>query len=515
MANNILKFWTSLDSDDPMEPLFSAAPILMHSIDKTGVLVRVSQFWADKLGYKVEDMVGRPSVEFLTEASQAYAKQVLPRFFETGSIENIPYDFICRDGSTLPVLMSAIAEYEEDGSFRRSLAVLFDNTEATRAADALRRKQRLEATGALVGGVAHDFNNLLEVIQGNLGFLQSNPDHPNRAEMIADAHDATRRGAVLTQQLLTYGRKAQLLPEETSVNAIVASADRMVSRLLPANITLQTQLADNLWPVHVDPGLLETALLNILNNARDAMDHGGHIRIETSVQQIPEPDLDGWGEAIPPGRYVLVSVTDTGNGIEKSTLERIFDPFFTTKAVGKGSGLGLSMVIGFMRQSGGGLKVQSAPGAGTRFELYFPAVQDAPSPEAPGPADAPPQAPSATVLLAEDQPEVRRVLIRQLEDAGFDVVSASSGDEALRLLRDGLAPDVLATDITMPGHVQGAELADEAQKMNPAIKVLFLSGNLADSTPDDDAPVAGRKSLMKPVDPGVLIATLDALLSGQ
>lgn len=517
MTNSILRFWRKGSSDDPMEPLFSAAPILMHSIDSKGTLIRVSQFWADKLGYKVDEMVRRPLVEFLTEPSRAVAVEVaLPQFFRDGSAYNLEYDFVRKDGGIIPVLMSALAEYDEDGVFIRSLAVIFDNTEAKRAAAELGQKQRMEAIGSLVGGVAHDFNNLLAVVQGNLEFLKADPDDPDRDEFIESAVNAAQRGAVLTQQLLSYGRKAHLSPKVVDLNEAVRAADRMVSRLLPASIQLQTVTGAGLWQANVDASLLETAILNIVNNARDAvLPDRGRITMETGNVRIDQSYVDSREEEVAPGRYVMLAISDTGTGMNDETLAQVFNPFFTTKPIGSGSGLGLSMVFGFMRQSGGAIRAYSEVGTGTTFRLYFPAVNrngdDVDDGSIGGSGAFPGQPPDGDgklILLAEDETDVRKVLVRQLRDANFTVVDCASGDEALRHLLDGLRPDILVTDIVMPGSIQGPELAQRARDMLVDLRALFISGYPTEAAIHGNGLRTQDRHLVKPVGRDALIQAL-------
>ena len=513
MPNNILRFWTSAGSDHPFDALFAAAPILMHSIDAKGVLLNVSRFWADKLGYDIDEMVGRKSVEFLTEASRKFAADtVLPEFFKTGSIHNIPYDFVRKDGTTLPVLMSAIAEYDEAGSFARSLAVMFDNTEAKRVEAELRRKQREDAVGDLVGGIAHDFNNLLAVVQGNMEFLDRDPDDPDRREFISSALNATRRGAELTQQLLSYGRKARLNPILYDLNKAVCDADRLVRRLFPATIEIETVTGGGLWKTSVDAALLETATLNILNNARDAMPDGGKITMETRNVRIDQEYVDVRGEEIKPGRYVMLAVSDTGSGMDSETVARIFDPFFTTKPVGKGSGLGLSMVFGFLKQSNGTIRAYSEPGVGSTFRLYLPVAADAAKEDVPEMLVSRAGMAGKTVLLVEDQGDVRRMLARQLRHEELKVIQATTGDVAFEELATGLQPDLLVTDIVMPGSMQGPELAQKARALLPDLRVLFVSGYPTEASVHGNGIRADDRHLIKPVQEAEFIRNVLELL---
>lgn len=500
MTNNILRFWQTLDSDDPLDPLFKAAPVLMHSIDRTGTLTRVSQFWADKLGYTVEEMVGRKGIDFLSEESRRFATEVAqPTVFEAGKVYNVEYDFVRKDGKHLPVLLSAISEYDAQGEHLRSLAIIFDNTEAKRAATELHQKQRMEAVGALVGGVAHDFNNLLAVIQGNLEFLQDDPDDPSRIEFIENALGAAQRGAQLTQQLLSYGRQAHLSPRRIDLNRVVRGADRMLRRLVPANINLETVTAAGLWQADIDAAQLENAILNIVNNARDAMVTGGCITIETCNVRIDSDYVEARDEEIAPGRYVMLAISDTGAGMAAETLDHIFDPFFTTKQVGEGSGLGLSMVFGFMRQSNGTIRAYSEAGTGTTFRLYFPAKSggetDQPAPKLRGSHDGA----GKLVLLAEDQDELRHILVRQLQKTNFRVVACATGDAALRKVENGLRPDILLTDIVMPGSIQGPELAKRVRKIHNDLRVLYISGYPTEAAIHGNGVRPTDRHLIKPV----------------
>ncbi|MEL6618679.1 MAG: ATP-binding protein [Pseudomonadota bacterium] len=516
MTNNILRFWQNIGSDDPLEPLFTAAPILMHSIDAKGVLIKVSRFWAQKLGYSSEELVGRKSVEFLTEESRKYATDiVLPEFFRTGSIYNIAYDFVRKDGKVLPVLMSAIAQYDEADGYVRSLAIMFDNSEAKRVAAELEQKQRMDAIGGLVGGVAHDFNNLLAVVQGNLEFLERDPDDADRTEFIESALEAAKRGGALTQQLLTYGRKARLSPVVIDLNDTVTRADRLVRRLFPANVRMETVTGGGLWKANIDPALLETALLNILNNARDAMPDGGRLTMETRNVRIDADYVETRDEEISPGRYVMLAVSDTGEGMDNDKLKRVFEPFYSTKPVGKGTGLGLSMVFGFMRQSKGTIRAYSEPGVGSTFKLYFPVAETDAEDDTSDQIMSRVGVSGKTVLLVEDEEKVRRVLARQLQTENLKVIEASSGDAAYQELVTGLNPDLLITDIVMPGSLQGPELAEKARKLMPDLCVLFISGYPTEAAIHGNGIKPRDRHLIKPTSEKQLIRNVLELLCDQ
>lgn len=513
MTDNILRFWQSLDSSDPFEPLFSAAPFLMLSTDRDGTVVRASWFFASTLGFSVHELLGRPLVDLLTEDSRKRALTViLPQFYRTGASQNEEFNFVKKDGNVLPVVMSAIAQYNSEGTFLQSLAIMFDNSQGKENAQELQRKHRMDAIGALVGGVAHDFNNLLAVVQGNLDFLKRDPDDPERQEFIDDAVEATKRGSSLIEQLLTFGRRAELSPRPTDLNETMAAAHRLVERLFPSNIEIQTINGDALWTSHVDTALLETAILNILNNARDAMPGGGRITMETRNVQINEEFINRSREDIEPGRYVMISLSDTGHGMDSRLLSKVFEPFFTTKALSDGSGLGLSMVLGFIHQSKGAIRVSSEPAVGTTFKMYFPVE----------PVDTSPlntiQVVRQTldsekkVLIVEDDASVRSVLARQLKDEKIKVFEADTGDSAFAAMSSGLEPDLLLTDIVMPGSLQGPGLVKKARAMLPDLRVLFISGYPVEITHHSAGISPQDRQLIKPVSQDKLVTAVIELL---
>lgn len=514
MSNPILQFWQD-STGDPYDPLFAAAPILMHSIDADGKIVKVSTFWASKLRYSPEEMIGRRSTEFLTEASREYAISIaLPEFYRTGRINSVEYDFVRKDGVIIPVLMSCIAQYAPDGSFARSLAIMFDNSEAKMARAALQKKQRLEAIGRLVDGVAQDFNNLLTVIQGNLEFLADNPDSPNRQKFLNDALAATGRGASLTKQLLAYGGRALLSPSKVDLNAVISELDTMLRRLAPERLEIETITSDGLWECNLDRAQLETALMNIIINAQDAMPSGGELSIEACNVRISHEHAEQRADDLRPGRYVMVAISDTGEGMSQETVTNMFEPFYSTKRVGEGAGLGLSMAYGFVRQSGGDIRVHSIPGAGTTFKLYFPSEGPDPDTDTRTGGEVS-EIPTADILVVEDEEPVRRVLVSQLEAAGFRVTEAATGDIAVSMITQGYRPKVLVTDVVMPGAVQGPELARIARKADPLLRVVFVSGFPDEATLHGNKPNPSDVQLIKPFERSVLVNAVQRLMDGK
>ncbi len=352
-----------------------------------------------------------------------------------------------------------------------------DVTERKIVEDKLRQAQKMEAVGHLTGGVAHDFNNLLAIIIGNLE-LAAEAGEPGTElhDQVTRALSAAERGADLTRQLLAFSRKQILQPQLLGLNKLVPRAVELLQRALGEHIEIETVLAGGLWKTMADPIQLEHALLNLALNARDAMPKGGRLTIETSNTRLDE-DYQQLNYYARPGHYVLLAATDTGFGMPPEVAARAFDPFFTTKEVGQGSGLGLSMVYGFVKQTGGHIKIYSEVGQGTTVKLYFPRARDQatpvlePSVEPLGEGTG-----SEIILLVEDDPEVRRLSNETLGDLGYGVIEAADGQAALAILRKTPDIDLLFTDIVLPGGMDGVALAAEARKLSPAIKVLFTTG---------------------------------------
>ncbi len=361
-----------------------------------------------------------------------------------------------------------------DGTPQYLLGVLEDVTERRAVEQQLRQAQKMEAVGNLTGGLAHDFNNLLLIIIGNLDLLAMEvADNPAAAKMVERVLEAGLRGAELTRQMLAFSRRQPLQPKTIEVNALIDNIMKMLARTLGENIELQVHAAPDLPSVFIDAAQLEAALVNIAINARDAMPNGGRLMVETAVAEIDgrtHPEMH-------PGAHVVISITDTGAGMPPDVLSRIFEPFFTTKQKGEGTGLGLSMVYGFVTQSGGNVTAYSEVGRGTTFRIYIPAARDGiRSSAVPRIAEIVPLAPGREVILAvDDNPGVRATVRGQLAELGYRVEIANDGEAALQRIEAGMHVDLLFTDVVMPG-MNGKELAKRAQQLRPDLKVLFTSG---------------------------------------
>jgi signal transduction histidine kinase len=347
------------------------------------------------------------------------------------------------------------------------------------AEEALRQSQKMETLGQLTGGIAHDFNNLLQVVTGNLEILLRNlPEEPVRLRRTAsNAMTGAERAAVLTQRLLAFSRRQPLQPSPVDVNKLISSMHDLLHRTLGETIEVQAVLAPRLWMVEADAHQLENALLNLAVNSRDAMLNGGKLTIETQNTHLDHSYVAQHAEVLP-GQYVVICVTDTGTGMEEDTVTRAFEPFFTTKEVGKGTGLGLSMVYGFVKQTGGHLKIYSELGEGTTVKVYLPRMLGKPlGDEESSEAVAPEGTLAETVLVCEDDDDVRAYSVEVLRELGYRVLEASDGPSALRLLeREDGQVDLLFTDVVLPSGMTGAELAKQARSLRPALKILFTTG---------------------------------------
>ena len=358
------------------------------------------------------------------------------------------------------------------------------NEARRRAEEALRQAQKMEAIGQLTGGVAHDFNNLLTIVLGGLDIIGRQAAELPRspaAMRIARARDmaahGAQRAATLTNRLLAFSRQQALTPQVLDANKLVAGACDLLRSSLGGAIALETVLAGGLWRTSADANQLESALLNLALNARDAMPNGGKITVETANSYLDEGYVAALSEPVVPGQYVLIAVADTGAGMDKATLGRAFDPFFTTKAIGKGTGLGLSQVYGFVRQSGGHVKIYSEVGEGTTVKLYLPRSGD----EEPATAEPPVSRSNLgaigveTILVVEDDEMLRNYVTEMLGDLGYRMLGVASAGAALKILETEDV-DLLFTDVVMPGGMNGRELADEASRRWPKLKVLFTTG---------------------------------------
>ncbi|HTO66407.1 MAG TPA: ATP-binding protein, partial [Bradyrhizobium sp.] len=369
------------------------------------------------------------------------------------------------------------AALEEETRQRRNAEAMvkrFQEIEATEAQ--VRQAQKMEAVGQLTGGVAHDFNNILTVITGSIEILAEAVKADPALAQIADLIGAAAaRGADLTQHLLAFARRQPLQPRATEVNTLAVDVARLLRPTLGEQIEIESMLAHDCAPALIDPSQLSTAILNLALNARDAMPNGGKLTLETKNVVLDDNYAAMHGD-VKAGNYVMVAVSDTGQGIPQNLLDKVFEPFFTTKDVGKGSGLGLSMVYGFVKQSNGHIKIYSEEGHGTTVKLYLPRAAGVPEVQATEASIVGSDHGDETILIVEDDPLVREYVMTQIRRFGYRTLAASNAAEALAILDGPERIDLLFTDVIIPGGMNGQQLASEASRRRAGLKVLFTSG---------------------------------------
>jgi PAS domain S-box-containing protein len=388
--------------------------------------------------------------------------------------------------------------------------------ELERSREQLFQSQKMEALGQLTGGLAHDFNNLLTGITGSLELLSTRIAQGRLSEVdryVAAAQGAAKRAAALTHRLLAFARRQTLDPKPTQANKLIGGMEELIRRTVGPEIAVETVLCAGLWPTLCDPHQIENALLNLCINARDAMPDGGRLTIETANTWVDERGARERDMA--PGQYVAMCVTDTGTGMAPGVIARAFDPFFTTKPIGMGTGLGLSMVYGFARQSGGQVRIYSEVGAGTTVRLYLPRHRGEANGEGTQaePAEAPRAERGETVLVVDDEPTVRMLITEVLEDLGYAAIEAADGASGLKVLRSEARIDLLVTDVGLPGGMNGRQLADAARQLRPELRVLFITGYAENAAVGNGHLEPGMHVLTKPFSMEGLASRVKAIIT--
>ena len=401
--------------------------------------------------------------------------------------QQVTYEYqMTRNGQTVFARSTLVPEITPEGATIGFFVFSYEITEQKRMQAALVQAQKMEAIGQLTGGLAHDFNNLLTVIIGNLAALQDHrPGDAEVNEFVEPALQSARRGVQLIKRLLTFSRQQPLEPEAVNIGELIGSLGKLVRRSLPESIAVSTDLSGASIHALVDPGQLESALLNFALNARDAMPEGGRLHIAARPVELA---ADAAVFDVLPGRYALIEVADNGCGMDAATLSRVYEPFFTTKRFGLGSGLGLSMAYGFVKQSGGGISIQSQPGQGTTVLMVLPLTTRNPDDDLPADDESLPEC-GELVLLVEDDPNVRRVVRQQLVDLGYPVIEAENGIQALEMLEHIADIAIVVSDVIMPGGINGRQLAMTVLENHPHMHVVLMSGYT------DDAPQGGGNEL--------------------
>jgi PAS domain S-box-containing protein len=460
-----------------LRSILATMPEAMVVIDEAGRITSFSTAAERLFGYEAHEVLGQNVKMLMPSPDREAHDGYISRYLKTGERRIIGLGRVVtglrKDGTTFPMELAVGEAVSPTG--RIFTGFIRDLTSRHRMEAELRQSQKMEAVGQLTGGLAHDFNNLLTVITGNLEMLEARLVDKQQRGLLAEAQQAAEDGAKLTGRLLAFGRRQPLNPRLVDVGLLVSGFADLMRRTLGGAVDLKTTVSGAANFAEIDSSQLQNALLNLALNARDAMPDGGTLVIEISRQRI-DMDYAQMYPEVRPGDYVLVSVTDTGSGMPADVRQRAFEPFFTTKPSGQGTGLGLSMVYGFVKQSGGHVQIYSDVGRGTSVRVFLPSAR--PAAEASGAMPtAPPDPPrgSETILVVEDDPRVRRVAVARLRDAGYRIGEASTRAEA-RGRREAQEVDLLFTDIVMPGGMTGAQLAHRVRAERPAVKVLLTSG---------------------------------------
>jgi PAS domain S-box-containing protein len=498
-----------------LRSVLETAPDAIITIDHRGIIQSFSLAAERLFGYAAGEVIGR-NVKMLMPSPYREAHDgYMSRYMTTGERHIIgigrKVEAQRKDGTIFPMEL-AVGEVRLGGP-PIFTGFIRDLTARVKMEQDLRQAQKMEAMGQLTGGVAHDFNNLLTVISGNLEMLEGRLGNAEDREIIKEAQEATELGAELSKRLLAFGRRQPLDARPIDLNGLVAGMVDWLRRTLGATVAIETHLAAGLPMVMVDPGQVENALLNLAVNARDAMPDGGRLIIQSDVVEIDREYIALHPEASA-GRHVRLSVTDTGVGMAPEVRERAFEPFYTTKGPGAGSGLGLSMVYGFVKQSGGHVELASEPERGTTVCLYLPAKDSgAEKMLRTSVAESRASAASERILVVEDDPRVRRVTVRRLQELGYITVEADSGPAALKRLESEAPFDLLFTDVVMAGGMTGFDLAHEARRRHPQLKILFTSGFAEPAMARDLQSMKKSAWLGKPYDRNELKAKLREVLA--
>ena len=502
------------ESEARFKAILDNAPVEIYLKDKDGRHIVVGRRSEELFGKPDDPVLGKTAHELFpkqfADEHRAHDRAVL----ESGKALELEYEIPFEDG-VHTFLSVKFPIPDPAGESALIGAVTMDITERKRAEEQLRQAQKMEAIGQLTGGIAHDFNNLLQIIIGAARLLQNKVGEDQVAKLSIEAIIAgVDRGASLTNRLLAFSRQTIMSPVATDVTDLIGSLEDMLRRTLGETVDLRVETIPDLWPATIDAHQFENALVNLALNARDAMPQGGTLTIETANVTLDETYAEQ-NQEVTLGDYVQVAVSDTGAGIPPEVLEKVFEPFFTTKEVGKGSGLGLSMVFGFAKQSKGHITIYSEVGHGTTVKLYIPrseedfvqaGAKDDMHEFARG---------SERILVVEDDENVRRDPVIFLRDQGYEVVEAGDGKEAIERLKDGLPFDLLFTDVVLPGGMNGVEIAEQAKRINPGIKVLFTTGYAENAIVHHGKLDAGETLVNKPYRQAELLGKVRAMLDGK
>jgi two-component system cell cycle sensor histidine kinase/response regulator CckA len=488
---------------EELRAVIEASPLAILALDLKGNVTSWNPAAERIFGWRQNEVVGR-LLPLIAENEMAAFRDRLERAKRGATMYGIEVTQRRKDDSPVEVSLWSAALRGASGAPRGFIVLAADISERKWLEEQLRQSHKMEAVGRLAGGVSHDFNNLLTVITG-YGYMlldDLGEDSPLRGS-VEEILRAVERASALTGQLLAFSRRQAAQPRKIDLTALVASMDRMLRRVIGEDIELVTELSPELGTVTADPGQMEQVVMNLVLNARDAMPAGGQMTIRTANA---EPERLG------PGARILLSVSDSGAGMDEETKAHLFEPFFTTKAQGKGTGLGMSTVYGIVKQSGGEIVVESELGRGTSITIYLPRDESAPQDDAGLPPQQDVERGSETVLLVEDEDEVRRLVRGVLVERGYTVIESAQPEEAVRLCQDHPGTiHLLLTDMVMP-QMNGRQLAERAQPVRPKMKVLYMSGYAGDENATEDL---GAPLLRKPFTPSDLARAVREVLDGR
>ena len=490
---------------------------LLAVVDVGGVIVAVNATATKLLGWEIHELVGISFFHFTHPDDMPTTVATFAGIMQAPLVVPFEFRLRCRDGSYH--WLAWTGAFEEGLVYASGRDTNFQHKQAAALAaaeEALRQSQKMEAVGQLTGGIAHDFNNLLTGISGSLELVQTRVTQGRINEIeryVNAAQNAASRAAALTHRLLAFSRRQTLDPKPINVNRLVADMEDLVRRTVGPSVQIEVVGAAGLWLTLVDPNQLENALLNLCINARDAMPGGGNLTIETANKWLD--DRAGHERDLPPGQYLSLCVTDTGTGMTPEVIARAFDPFFTTKPLGAGTGLGLSMIYGFARQSGGQVRIYSEMGQGTTVCLYLPRyVGDEEDQEPAAEAGPSPRAEEGeTVLVVDDEATVRMLVTEVLEDLGYRAIEAVDGASGLKIIASDARIDLLVTDVGLPGGMNGRQMADAGRAIRPSLTVLFITGYAENAVIGNGPLDHGMHVLTKPFAMDALALRIQALIA--
>ena len=495
--------------------IWNVSQDLLLVADRNGIWRTVNPAWTTTLGWSEAELLNRTSEWLEHSGDNGITRAKVGELAANGTNVRFESRLRHKDGSYRWLSWMGVSDGDSNYAVARDVTAEKAAAERLKATEeALLQSQKMEAVGQLTGGIAHDFNNLLTGIVGSLDLLQTRFNQgrtDNASRYIQAAMTSANRAAALTHRLLAFARRQPLVPKAVDVNQLVVSLEDLLRRTIGETIDLEIIALDGLWRTLCDPNQLESALLNLAINARDAMPHGGKLVIATSNARLDAVAADT--SALSPGDYICIDVTDTGTGMSAEVAARAFDPFFTTKPIGQGTGLGLSMIYGFARQSNGHASIDSRLGRGTSIKLYLPRHHGKlPAEHVPGLDAGQQPARGETVLVVEDEPVVRSVILEMLGDQGYRTIEAADGPSGLRVLRFDEQVDLLITDVGLPG-MNGRQLADLARESRPDLKILFITGYAESVAIADGFLQPGMEMITKPFDLDNLSQRIRAMLS--